>query len=45
MGDGLDGWGSIPGMGKIFIFSVASKPALGPPSLLSSAYQGLFPRG
>jgi hypothetical protein len=29
-GDGLDGQGSIPGKGKIFIFSTASKSALGP---------------
>jgi hypothetical protein len=27
---GLDGWGSIPRRGKIFLFSTASRPALGP---------------
>jgi hypothetical protein len=30
MGYGLDGWGSIPGRGKNFIFSIMSRPALGP---------------
>jgi hypothetical protein len=25
-----DGWGSIPGRGGIFLFSTASRPALGP---------------
>jgi hypothetical protein len=28
-GYGLDGWGLIPGKGKIFLFSTASRPALG----------------
>jgi hypothetical protein len=27
---GLDGWGSIPGRGEIFLFSTVSRPALGP---------------
>jgi hypothetical protein len=27
---GLDGWGSIPGKGKTFLFSTTSRPALGP---------------
>jgi hypothetical protein len=26
----LDGWGSIPGRGKISLFSIKSRPALGP---------------
>jgi hypothetical protein len=30
MGYSLDGWGSIPGRGKIFLFSIASILALGP---------------
>jgi hypothetical protein len=30
MGYGLDGSGSIPGRGNIFLFSIASRPALGP---------------
>jgi hypothetical protein len=30
MGYGLDGQGSIPGRGKIFLFSTASRPVLGP---------------
>jgi hypothetical protein len=29
-GYGLDDPGSIPGRGKIFLFSIASRPALGP---------------
>jgi hypothetical protein len=29
-GYGLDGRGSIPGRDKIFLFSIASRPALGP---------------
>jgi hypothetical protein len=29
-GYGLDGWGSFPGRGKIFLFYIASRPALGP---------------
>jgi hypothetical protein len=28
-GYGLDGWSLIPGRGKIFLFSIASNPALG----------------
>jgi hypothetical protein len=27
---GLDGWGSIPSRGKIFLSSTASRPTLGP---------------
>jgi hypothetical protein len=30
MGYELDGWGSIPGRGKIFLCSTVSKPAQGP---------------
>jgi hypothetical protein len=30
MGYGLDGQGSIPGRGKIFLSFIASRPALGP---------------
>jgi hypothetical protein len=29
MGYGPNGWGSIPGRGKIFLFSIVSRPALG----------------
>jgi hypothetical protein len=36
----LDGWGSIPGRGKNFLFSTASRPALGPPSLPYNGYGG-----
>jgi hypothetical protein len=36
---GLDGWVSIPGGGKIFLFSTASRPAVGPTTLLSSGYR------
>jgi hypothetical protein len=32
-GYGLEGWGSIPGIGKIFLFSTASISPLGPTSL------------
>jgi hypothetical protein len=49
------GGGSIPGRGQIFLFSTASRPALGPtqppdrlwvpPSLLFSGYRGPQPRG
>jgi hypothetical protein len=35
---GLDGQGSFPGKGKIFLFSIASKLAWG----LTSGYWGLF---
>jgi hypothetical protein len=38
---GLDRRGSIPGRGKIFLFSIASRMALGP----YNGYQGLFPPG
>jgi hypothetical protein len=34
----LDGRGSIPGKGKIFLFT-ASRPALGPARLLSNGYR------
>jgi hypothetical protein len=30
MGFGLDRWGSIPCRSKIFLFSTASRPAMGP---------------
>jgi hypothetical protein len=42
---GLDDWVSIPGRGKRF-FSIPQRPdrLWGPPSLLSSAHQGLFRR-
>jgi hypothetical protein len=30
---------------RIFLFTTASRTALGPPSLLSNGYQGLFPGG
>jgi hypothetical protein len=43
-GCGLDDRGLIPGRGKRF-FCTASKAALGPPSLLSNGYRGLFRRG
>jgi hypothetical protein len=38
-GYGLDGRCSIPGRGKIFLFSVLSRLVLGPTPLLSSGYQ------
>jgi hypothetical protein len=47
-GYGLDGRGfevSSPGGFNNFLFSTSSRPALGPPNLLSSGYQGLFPGG
>jgi hypothetical protein len=37
-------WGSIRGKVKDFVFSTASIRLRGPPSLVSSWYQGLFPR-
>jgi hypothetical protein len=44
-GCGLDNRGSIPNRGKIFLFSIDSRPALGPTSLLSKGYWGRFPAG
>jgi hypothetical protein len=41
----LDDRGSIPGRGKIFLFSIAYRPALGPTGLLSNGYWGRFPWG
>jgi hypothetical protein len=42
--DGLDGWGSIPGILKIFLFSIAFRPALGPTqSPIQLASEALFP--
>jgi hypothetical protein len=40
----LDGRGSNPGKGRIFLFSTTSRPALGSPSLLFSGYRGLGDR-
>jgi hypothetical protein len=39
---GVLGFDSRPELG-IFLFTTASRTALGPPSLLSSGYQELFP--
>jgi hypothetical protein len=46
LGYGLDdrGFESWQGLG-ISLFTTASRPALGPTSLLSNGYQGLFPWG
>jgi hypothetical protein len=41
----MEGWGSIHGIGKVFLFSIAFISALGPTSLLSNKYRGPFPRG
>jgi hypothetical protein len=43
MGYGFHGQSLIPGRGMIFLFSIASRLVLGPPSLLSSGYRGLSP--
>jgi hypothetical protein len=40
----LDDQGSIPGRDKFFFFSTTSRPALGPPSLISNGYWGDFVR-
>jgi hypothetical protein len=48
LGYGLDDRGSrvrFPAELGTFLFTTASRTALGPPSLLSSGYRGLFPRG
>jgi hypothetical protein len=46
MGYGLDGWRSIPGTGKRIFFSPQHPDLIwGPPSLISSGYWRLFPRG
>jgi hypothetical protein len=42
-GHGLEGRGSIHSRSKIFLYSAASRPALGTPSLLPNGYRGLFP--
>jgi hypothetical protein len=41
---GVRGFDSRRGLG-IFLFSSTSRPALGPPSLLSNGYRGLLPPG
>jgi hypothetical protein len=41
----ISGCTSIKTRVKNFLFSVSSRPALGPPNLLSNGYRGLFPRG
>jgi hypothetical protein len=41
---GVLGFDSRRGLG-IFLFTTASRTDLGPPSLLSNGYQGLFPWG
>jgi hypothetical protein len=35
----MDDQGFVPSRGKIFLFSTASRPALGPTSFLSNRYQ------
>jgi hypothetical protein len=43
---GLDDRSSFPDRGQmIFLLAPASRPALGPPSLLYNGYWGSFPRG
>jgi hypothetical protein len=44
IGHGLDGRGTIPGTDKMFLFSVASRPALGPNQLPKQWIQGHFLR-
>jgi hypothetical protein len=41
----LDDWGSIPGRGKIFLYSTAARLALEPTPLLSNGYRWRFPSG
>jgi hypothetical protein len=45
VGYGLDSWGLILGRDKIFICSVASRPALEPTLPPVQRYWGLFPQG
>jgi len=46
LGYELDDRGFVSWQGlRIFLFITASRPALGPPSLLWNGYQGLFPWG
>jgi hypothetical protein len=42
-GYGLDERSSVPSRDKIFLFSTASRPALGPTQLLSNRYRVFFP--
>jgi len=44
VGYGLDDWGSIPAGVGMFLFTTTSKPALSPPSFLSSGYRSFFHR-
>jgi hypothetical protein len=44
LGRGMDGWGSIPDKDKRFSLLQCPDRLWGPPTLLSSGYQGLFPR-
>jgi hypothetical protein len=43
--DGLEGRGSIPSKGKMFLFSTAFRPAPGPTQPPIKWVSGLFPRG
>jgi hypothetical protein len=45
MGNRLDGWGSIPGKGKIFLFSVVCRKALGPTQPPIQSVVGAFSPG
>jgi hypothetical protein len=44
-GYGLDGQGSIPSKGTIFLSSIGLDRLWDPPNLLYSEYRGRFPRG
>jgi hypothetical protein len=45
MGYAMNGQGSIPDRDKMILFSIASRRALRPPSLLYNEYRGFFFQG